>query len=130
MSQEIKYRAFEKSEKQMVDVLQITFPFKDLQGNMYKESIRVINKNGEKYWLVVGNYILMQSTGLFDKNGQEVYAGDIIRAHNKKQVVEYGRFYHSDGWEKLCGIGFSTDMDLDDIEVIGNIHENPELLNK
>ncbi|HEL2055131.1 TPA: hypothetical protein TY413_000424 [Streptococcus suis] len=76
---------------------------------------------------------LMQSTGLFDKNGQEVYIGDIVKctsgcSHEVIFLKEYGGRY----------IGGMPAIYLSDIregyawtedeEIIGNIYENPELM--
>jgi len=70
---------------------------------------------------------IMQFTGLLDKNGREIYEGDVIKWIHKhgdfeptEQVstVEYQKY--SDGW-----IGYEV---FNDAEVIGNLYENPELL--
>ena len=80
-----------------------------------------------------GFYSIMQSTGLFDRNGKEVFVGDIIKCtrgcpHEVYLEKEYGgtfiggmpAVYLKDLGEGYAWTGYE--------EIIGNVYENPELL--
>jgi len=80
--------------------------------------------------------VLMQDTGLKDKNGVEIYEEDIIVGQfGYKEVVKIEEFNFITREDSCAGYGFNLDScNLDDIkkycEIIGNIYENPELLDK
>jgi hypothetical protein len=67
------------------------------------------------------NLEIMQSTGLKDKNGKEIYEGDIITTNTGKNIKR-------DGW--MFQHWFGEAMEGDQCEVIGDIYRNPELINK
>lgn len=80
---------------------------------------------------------LMQSTGLKDKNGKEIFEGDILCDEGLEQEDEFVYVtvsYREGMWvcdqitDELCGYGGALNEFNDDYSIIGNIYENPELL--
>lgn len=82
-------------------------------------------------------FVLEQFTGLLDKNGTKIFEGDIVeksypesRPQRRSFVfaVEYKELFDNEMGFSL-GIGFDLHgEDSQELEVIGNIHQNPELL--
>lgn len=131
---ETKFRAWDKENKEMTTTFDISS-----QG--------VITKNfvGQAR-ITINHYILMQYTGLKDKNGKEIYCSDILRhyKYKSKSIIEWSLF----GWGmkvktkkgiRVYGISQQSRQDewdcdktgaykLDNFEIIGNIYENPELI--
>ena len=76
----------------------------------------------------VSNVELMQYTGLHDKHGKEIYEGDILG----NEWGKYRLYWDSGAFIAKSEDGFCFHLialDLTALEVIGNIYENPELLN-
>ncbi len=123
----IKFRAWDKKGKIMHDL------YKDWYGLSYG---MVIDDHECDFW------ILMQYTGLKDKNGKEIYEGDIVGFPNpdSKKIVRFGiiDIEDNEGYSSNQLSGFYLEeignKDLSHMDkylldkVIGNIYENPELL--
>ena len=128
----IKFRAWDKPENKMTYEVQNQYDWNILSGECFGELLRD------------NDYIIMQFTGLKDKNGKDIYEGDIIDLHRFTQI--FGEDLGvSEGKLELvcevkigtCGIEFHHKKDFiyflnycinndegEQIEVIGNIHQN------
>ena len=69
----------------------------------------------------------LQYTGLLDKNGREIYEGDIVTVDGVLYFVEWRG---AGDWfiDPECDDAFMFTPSIYELEIIGNIHENPELL--
>lgn len=124
---EIKFRCWDTENKQMLKVQELDFEDTFYGGRL---SIRADMYND---YFDIEDMILMQYTGLKDKNGKEIYEGDIVKLGTyTKGVVEY-----SDKYAQFIIINTNTIEyeyeplgDYTKIEIIGNKWDNPELLEK
>lgn len=85
-------------------------------------------------WIVNNDLVLMQSTGLTDKNGKEIFEGDVLKVTDKYSWSEVVSFSEKKAMFVSKEIGFPEsplwelfNTVLFEIEIIGNIYENPEL---
>ena len=148
---EIKVRAWHKKRKEMYQITTLALT----------EGLRHFGydiRTGESAWLNAKDVVLLQYTGLKDKNGREIYNGDIVKfkpydclgysEEFKKGLVELGATGDSDDYEhhkhyewvvhyRLPNGNFLNDTLADvadgdykgfECKIIGNIYENPELL--
>ena len=119
-----KFRCFDKDTKTMHEVVSIDFR----DWRVYYEAYGLRN-----YWNK--NVVLMQSTGLHDEHGIEIFKGDIVeiiydgKLFTGVVVYDLGEadFKATNGHEDY-GNNFQYLTVGESIEVIGNVHQHPELL--
>ena len=116
---EIKFRAWDKLNKEMFNVESINFQ----ERRVYEDTVSY-----HKF----EDIELMQYTGLKDKNNKEIYEGDILSKGNNekhyKVIFENGSFraeFEGDFEEYSFDL---IDVAAQGCEIVGNIYENPELM--
>jgi len=128
---EIKFRAWDVYFKQMFDVIRVDW----LPGGI---NVYFYLDTGEE-WCSDGCE-LIQHTGLKDKNGKEIYEGDIVKflagesytitggvfAYDNFEVINFGQY----GWEPFVFEGYDGVIMFyeHNCTIIGNIYKNPELI--
>ena len=143
-----KFRAWDNKKKLMIDEVVVIDLYHEYIGYLYPSQIT----QGETVSrLPINDVIIMQSTGLKDKSGVEIFEGDIVRIDfnkaentNIEHAPIYGQYAYEDGvinwYQEYASFmydgfhNFGTNYEIfseemtDLYEVIGNIYENKELL--
>jgi uncharacterized phage protein (TIGR01671 family) len=138
----IKFRVWDKRNNRMIMPRKFAtvIPVLDFDGNL---GVMDTYKNWHWHGIVPENeYELMLFTGCHDKNGREIYEGDIVRIKHLEEIEEIEGSIHQIayfGQDNYPAFDLKPQIDIDcnglsyalavcKIEVIGNIYENPELM--
>ena len=131
MQDRFKYRCWHKPTKTMYEVFEFNKTFIKATPSFVVTSIRTIKTE---------DCILIQCTGLKDKNNKLIYEGDIVKTitHNLYEehigVIRYHTCYFSLDYKEVgkfgeCGISLTKNTsDFVALEMLGDIYENPELI--
>lgn len=114
MNDRFKFRVWKGQENRMV--YEVTY----LNPLILDTSIKEENKHN----------ILMQCTGLKDKNGTLIFEGDIVKKQEWQDEYKLGVVFWDDMWGYFDVTKMSMFSLVNRAEVIGNIYENEELLNE
>lgn len=123
-----KFRAWDKTHKKM------GFIDAHMTDGIF-QSVKIFDEDDDD-WQESENFILMQSTGLFDENGKDIFEGDVVRQVRTQPTTENeiitgvvtmfeGAWLLINDREQLASYLWS---ETDTNKVVGNIYENPELL--
>lgn len=136
MNRKIKFRAWDKKTKRFIEKDTDIDNREDTNLGNYAITFDGIlcffeSEDGGMYVEEKNNVVISQYTGLKDKNGKEIYEGDIVRSmqyvniddEEKREFIEVVKFEGGEFFP-VC------EEPSKDYEVIGNIYENPGLLNK
>jgi len=146
MNRPIKYEAWVPDANEMHTVEAIHFDGNgDVESVDFGEAVQWSEEDGGSGFSRPGSMVILrQFTGLTDKNGKEIYEGDIVQTWGEYDhgsdvpsetfeeampiIFNDGQWWWGDGIGNSCPLNEFDDPEY--IEVIGNIHQNPELLTK
>ena len=135
MSRKLKFRAWDKLEKPWNEEFKKEMIYNVAGIEFWINSIRIVDEDRHN-WIDFKDVEIMQYTGIKDKNGKEIYEGDIIRLkhHIDKRINVVGKVVFL---SEQASFGIIDDLGqeyplfrntTEQIEIIGNIYENSELL--
>lgn len=130
----IKFRAWDKENEiylynvqDAYDTLSGFVKYDDGEDACYDEDCFGAFLNNKRY-------DVEQFTGLTDVNGKDIYEGDIVKSNYKYAQSKISQIIMEDGNSYIAGEDLATGNEMlvsdhvNEIEIIGNVHENPELL--
>lgn len=106
-----KFRAWDKTHKKigLIDA--------DMQDGLF-QSVKIFDED-EDDWQESDRFVLMQSTGLFDKNGTEIFEGDILAVETDDEVINVNVF-----WDKKHALFMFESKKYNEEELLAELVED------
>ena len=121
---ELKFRAWIKGYNCYADVLGFE------QGKLFVQ-FQSGERAQHRLYVPIEDSALEQYTSLKDRNGKEIYEGDIVNIQGIKYYVDFehgGFWFNNDNRKWKANTPFTHFQEINETEVVGNGHENPDLL--
>lgn len=124
----IKFRAWQKTHKYMTD---------DISMQQLKGETNFYYGDSDDGIRIDDDWALMQFTGLLDKNGKEIFECDVVDHFNypgqkkltrREVVFQNGAFGYIGDWNNFISYAQNSNFNFKEIQIIGNLYSNPELL--
>lgn len=132
MSREIKFRVWDADSKKYWNIE--NWHVEDEYIDLIEPNNSNADPNVKRIWKRESDVVIEQYTSLKDVNGKPIYEGDIVKSSYKyaqpeisQAIMEYGNSYIL-GEDLATGNEMLVSDHINEIEVIGNVHTNPELL--
>ena len=119
-----KFRAWHKAMQRMSEVLAISYE---------RQKVKIRHVRGTTHMTVpFDDVVLMQSTGLLDVNGKEIFEGDVVEVFDSRYAVFYDNenaSFRLKPRDKRWNTDYMSNYAHEaSFEIIGNVYENPELV--
>lgn len=122
---EIKFRAWDKQDNRMIIDQQDFIPLKITNCGVFRLDAKIKDDR----WILISNdrFEIEQFTGMRDKNSKEIYEGDIVKSFvYGNPFISEVTFNNAQFCIDCCSERCAEAMQ--ESEIMGNVHENPELL--
>ena len=125
-----KFRVWDKENKIMWNIER--WHIEDEYFDLIEPNKSVVDLNAKRTWRKQSDVTLMQSTGLLDKNGKEIFEGDVVEVFDSRYAVFYDNenaSFRLKPRDKRWNTDYMSNYAHEaSFEIIGDIYRNPELV--
>ena len=126
----IKFRAWDDENKVMWNIER--WHIEDEYFDLIEPNKSVVDSNAKRTWRKQSDVALMQSTGLLDKNGDDIFEGDVVEVFDSRYTVFYDNenaSFRLKPRDKRWNTDYMSNYTHEaSFEIIGDIYQNTELL--